>query len=183
MRWSGRFFLASIILIAALRGPAYQVTSSKQEKTAKELLTLSPEEEKESYEIYSAVLRAREPRISSWMIIQETRGFEFCTKPSHDQEAIYRPMIDDYVQKNRKTLLLARKFDLPEYTFVTPEEWTRSTKGRSIAAVSALGFNFDRTRAAVCLWAGSSGMCVTLVKRGTWEIDKDFRGEACGWAA
>jgi hypothetical protein len=183
MRRSVRSFLAVTFLVMALRGPAYQVTGSKQEKPAKELLTLSPDEEKQSYEIYSAVLEIREPRVSSWLIVQKTRGFEFCMKSGRDQDAIYRPMIQDYVQKNQKTVLLARKFNLPEYTLVTPEEWTRSTKGRSFAVFSAVGFNPDRTRATVCFWASSTGTCSMLVKKSTWQIDRDWYGQSCFWAA
>ena len=171
------------LLIAAFRGSAYQITTSKPEKTSKELLTLSSEEEKESYDIYSTVLQIKEPNVTDWTIIQATRSFEPCSKPTRDQDAIYRPMIDDYVVKNRKTLVLQRKFQLPKYTLAAPEEWTRSANGSIFAVFSAVGFNMDRTRAAVCFWAHNSGTCSILIKKkATWQIDRDWPG-GCGWAA
>jgi hypothetical protein len=184
MKWLSRYVVGVALLIAAFRGPAYQIPTSKPEKTSKELLTLSSEEEKESYDIYSTVLQIKEPNVTGWTIIQETRGFELCSKPTRDQDVIYRPMIDDYVLKNRKTLVLERQFKLPQYTLAAPEEWTRSTNGRIFAVLSAVGFNQDRTRATVCFWAHSSGTCSILIKnKGTWQIDPDWRGDGCGWAA
>ncbi len=43
---------------------------------------LLPEEEKESYDIWSTVLRIKEPRVAAWTIVQQTRGFELCLKPA-----------------------------------------------------------------------------------------------------
>jgi hypothetical protein len=147
-------------------------------------LTLGSEEEKESYDIYSTLLQIKDPKVAGWKIIQETRAFELCLKPAPDQDSIYRPIIDDYVLKNRKTLVLERKFKLPQYTLADPEEWTRSTNGRIFAVFSAVGFNPDRTRATVCFWAHSSGTCSILIKKeGTWQIDRDWHGDGCGWAA
>lgn len=64
-----------------------------------------------------------------------------------------------------------------------PEEWTRSINPR-ISVFSAVGFNPDRTHAAVCFWAHNGGTCSILIKaKGTWQIDRDWRGGRCGWAA
>ena len=88
--------------------------------------SLSPEEEAESYEIYSTVLKVKEPAVLEWTIVQETRAFQMCLESAPDQQSIYRPMIDDYAFKNRKTIDLQRKFKLTAYTFVTTEAWGKA---------------------------------------------------------
>lgn len=184
MRWLSRYVFGAAVFLAALRGPAFQVSASEQEKISKELLTLDAQEEKESYDIYSTVLKMKEPNVSAWTIIQETRRFKLCSEPKPDQNAIYRSMVDDYILKNKRTLVLQTKFNLPHYVLAPPEEWTSGTNRRTVAAFSAVGFNPDRTRAAVCFWANSSGTCFILIrKNGTWQIDRDWRGDGCGWAA
>ena len=152
--------LATILLVT-LPGAGYQAES---------------EEEKESYAIYSILLRLKEPGVSSWAIVQQTVHFNLCLRPTPDQESIYRSMLDDYVEKNKNKLVLEPKFDLPKYAFVERSEWTRSSHERSFAAFSAVGFNSARTRAAVCFWAGHSGTCNVLIKKdGVWQIDRDWR--------
>jgi hypothetical protein len=67
---------------------------------------------------------------------------------------------------------------------VPPEAWTRGSRSRSFASFSAVGFNKDRTRAAVCVWIGSGGTCHVLIKKDDiWQIDKNWRGDGCGWSA
>jgi hypothetical protein len=145
---------------------------------------LTPQEEKDSYEIYAAVLQAKEPKVKVWTIVQQTRDFALCLNSAADQEFIYRPMFDDYATKNKQSFLLGRKFNLPDYTLVPPEEWNSKPPRRSFAVFSAVGFNSDRTRAAVCFWSLTSGTCSLLIKNGdVWLIDKAWRGDACFWAA
>jgi hypothetical protein len=165
------------------RGGESDSRSRSKEYTQRTIAAIRSEEEKESYDIYSTLLQIKDPKVAGWKIIQETRAFELCLKPAPDQDAIYRPIIDDYVLKNRKTLVLERKFKLPQYTLAAPEEWTRSINPR-ISVFSAVGFNPDRTHAAVCFWAHNGGTCSILIKaKGTWQIDRDWRGGRCGWAA
>ncbi len=103
-----------------------------------------------------------------------------CLEPAPDQESTYRPTFDDYALQNKTEFVLERKFNLPEYLLVAPEEWTTRSAPRTLAAVSAVGFNPGRTRVAVCLWAGSSGTCYSLIKQaGAWRIDRDWRGNGC----
>jgi hypothetical protein len=148
--------------------------------------SLSSEEDEASYEIYSTVLKAKEPLVLDWTIVRETRAFNMCLEPARDQQLIYRPMIDDYAFKNRKTWVLQRKFNLGAYTLVGPEAWastTGNTKNRTLAVLSAVGFNGDRTRALLCFWAKTSGTCDFIVKQeAKWQIDRSWRGSACGWA-
>jgi hypothetical protein len=154
--------------------------------------SLSPEDEAESYEIYSTVLKVTEPAVLEWTIVQETRAFQMCLGPAPDQQ-IYRPMIDDYALKNRKSIGLQRKFKLSAYTFVTTEAWGKAssitrnppanTQNRTFAVFSAVGFNRDRTRALLCLFANHSGTCYFTVKQeGKWQIDRAWRGGGCGFA-
>jgi hypothetical protein len=153
--------------------------------------SLSSEEEGASYEIYSTVLKAKEPPVLDWAIVRETRAFKMCLEPARDQQLIYRPLIDDYAFKNRKTWVLQRKFNLGAYTLVGPEAWAsvqsvtrnppRNTPN-TLAVLSAVGFNGDRTRALLCFWA-NSGTCYFMVKEeAKWQIDRSWRGSACGWA-
>ena len=53
--------------------------------------SLSPEDEAESYEIYSTVLKVNESAVLEWTIVQETRAFQMCLEPAPDQQFIYRP--------------------------------------------------------------------------------------------
>jgi hypothetical protein len=89
-------------------------------------------------------------------------------------------MLDDYIRKNKKMVLFERKFNLTNYLLVGSQQWAaRST----IAAFSVVGFNPERTRAAVCFWAVSSGTCSVLLKSDSaWQFDKGWRGDGCGWA-
>jgi hypothetical protein len=145
---------------------------------------LTPDEEKESYQIYSTLLEENNPRAEEWAIVQHTKAFEMCTRPAKEQESVYGPLFDDYALKNKQGLALEPHFKLPAYTMVSPEESARSTRSRSFAIFSAVGFNADRTRAAVCFWAGSGGTCQVLTKKDDiWQKDKNWRGGGCFWAA
>jgi hypothetical protein len=170
--------LFAAVLLIGLPGAGYQSSA------------LTPEEEKESYQIYSTVLEHlledQGPRVDAWTIIQHTRGFdiEMCFRPTKEQESFYRPLFDDYALKNKDGFDLEPRFKLPAYTMIPPEEWGRGSRSRSIAAFSAVGFNHDLTQAAVCLWAHSSGKCYVLIKKNDlWQKDKNWRGGGCFWAA
>jgi hypothetical protein len=58
------------------------------------------------------------PAVADWRIVRETRAFQMCLQPARDQDSIYRPMIDDYSLKNKKTVVLQRRFKLSAYTLV-----------------------------------------------------------------
>ena len=114
-----------------------------------------------------------------------------CLEPAGDQQSTYRPMIDDYALQNKQTVVLQRKFTLSAYTLATTEDWGKSysitrnppknTQHRTFAVFSAVGFNRDRTRALLCLFANNSGTCYFTVKReGKWQIDRSWRGSGCG---
>ena len=179
------------LLAVPLKMMPQQVATPRSSITEGET-SLSPEDGAESYEIYSTVLKVKEPAVLEWTIVEETRPFQMCLEPARDQQ-IYRPMIDDYAFKNRKSLVLQRKFKLSAYTLATTEDWdkaysitrnpSKNTQHRTFAVFSAVGFNRDRTRALLCFWANSSGTCYFMVKQdGKWEIDRAWRGGGCGWA-
>ena len=72
-----------------------------------------------------------------------------CLEPARDQDSIYRPLIDDYALKNKKTVVLERKFTLSAYTLVGPEAWA-GAQSSNLAVLSAVGFNRERSRALLC---------------------------------
>ena len=180
------------LLTAPFEMMAQQSATHKSSTTVGEA-PLSSEEEAESYDIYSTVLKVKDPAVPEWTIVRETRAFQMCLEPARDQQSIYRPMIDDYAFKNRKTLVLQRKFKLSAYSLVGPEAWANAqsttrnppsnTQNRTFAVLSPVGFNRDRTRALLCFWANDSGTCYFMVKQeGRWQIDRSWRGSSCGWA-
>ena len=173
-------------------------------------LRLTAAQEKDSYEIYSMLLRTEMPpqwKITAWAIRQETQTFptygssngsnlRMCLQPSQDQESIYLPMIEDYAAKNKKKLVLERHFDLPHYALIGPTE-IRAIQQRSraddgfpfnasvIFHVSAVGFNRDRTRALVYVGHDCGSLCGgggyhLLVKKDGQWQD---RGVTCAWAS
>jgi hypothetical protein len=174
----------AVALLVTLSSGGYQSSGFAQNESQIDVSKFLPEEEKESYDIWSTVLRIKEPRVTAWTIVQQTRGFGLCLKPAPDQESTYGPMFDDYAAKNKKGFVLERKFKLPVYTLVPPEAWTNGSALGPFAVVSAVGFNRGRTRAAVCLWGRNSGTCYVLLNRGDmWQLDGSWRGNGCGWAA
>jgi hypothetical protein len=182
MQWVPELVIGLTLLTRPFDGLAQQSTSPKSAIPAGET-ALGSEEEAESYDIYSTVLKAKEPAVTDWTIVQETRAFQMCLEPAGDQKEIYHPMIDDYALKNKKSIVLQRKFKLSAYTLVGPEAWTGNTQSRTFAVLSAVGFNRDRTRALLCLWADRSGTCHFMIQQeGKWQVDRSWHGSACGWA-
>jgi hypothetical protein len=100
-------------------------------------------------------------KITGWAIRQETQTFpdglagsdvSRCLQVGHDQEAIYLPLIQDYAAKNKKKLVLERKFDLSQYALIDASVRDASQLALPfnptvIFHVSAVGFNRDGTRA------------------------------------
>jgi hypothetical protein len=146
-------------------------------------LGYQPEIDQESYAVYSAVLRIKEPRVATWAIARQTLGFKMCLALAPELEPIYQPIFDDYVEKNKTKFALDRKFNLPDYTLVEPEGWGKNSAPRTFAIFSAVGFDHFRTHAAVCFWARSSGTCYALIKKDdAWQLDRDWP-TGCNWAA
>ena len=208
--WPVSLLAMALLLPTAIRCPAYQSPSPDQGNATE--LKLSTTEERDSYEIYSMLLRTEMPpqwNITGWAIEQETQTYPnfgdrvtagVCVQPPKEQESIYRRLIDDYVAKNKSKLVLERKFDLFVYALVGPAD-LKAIQQRSRVAdgfpfnasvlfhVSAVGFSRDGTRALVYVGHYCGGLCgggtyhFLVKKDGKWQVDKEYGGMSCGWAS
>jgi|ERR1035441_6267743 hypothetical protein len=202
----------ALLLSTATRSPAQQQPVQQSDQRNADDPNLSITEERDSYEIYSMLLRTEMPpqwNITGWAIEQETQTYPnfgdrvtagVCVQPPKEQESIYRPLIDDYIAKNKSKLVLERKFDLFVYALVGPAD-LKAIQQRSRVAdgfpfnasvlfhVSAVGFSRDGTRALVYVGHYCGGLCgggtyhFLVKKDGKWQIDKEYGGMSCGWAA
>ena len=200
--WRMSALPSMLALPLTIRSPAYQSPVPQVEGAEAHETKLPAAEERDSYEIYSMLLPTEmrpEWKIAAWVIIQQTRTFPSfglrhnireCLNVSRDQEAVYVPLIVDYVAKNNKKYVLERKFDLPQYELVD-SEWTSGRANPSLASVtfevSAVGFNRDRTRALVYVGHHCGSLCgggryhLLAKKEGKWQVDGEYRGMSCGW--
>jgi hypothetical protein len=131
-------------------------------------------------------------QMKAWAIKRETeRGhLPMCVNPPQDQEATYRPVIEDFEQRNKRRFLLQMKFDLPAYTLVNPTDKTALQNHVPLFDVSAVGFNKDHTRALVYVAHYCGGLCgggtyhLMAKRNGKWEPDREFRGGPfCSWVS
>jgi hypothetical protein len=114
--WFVPVFAVLLLALVVARTFAYQPPVRQAEPGSVDKLTLTPEEEKDSYEIYSLLLRTEmgpEWKITAWAIRQEAQTFPSfgartggdvgqCLNAPRDQESIYLPLIQDYVARNKK---------------------------------------------------------------------------------
>jgi hypothetical protein len=176
---------ATLLLIVA--SASAQQSAAQGPSTSTEIPKLARLQDRDSYDVYSDLLRTRKPEAPTWTIIQETRDFAFCLKSAQNLDPSYREVIDDYALKNQKKFVLEKMFNLPQYTLASPERWFDTGTSRMFAILSAVGFSVDRTHSGVCYMAGSaggsSGTCLFLVKKdGKWQEDDGYRG-GCGFGA
>jgi hypothetical protein len=212
--WRVSAFAFTLLLPLATRSAAYQRPVQQSDQGSTNELKLTAREEKDSYEIYSMLLRTEMPpqwNITAWAIRQETQTYPnygatnsgslgVCLQPSQDQESIYVPLIEDYVAKNKRKLVLERKFDVPQYALIGPTEikaiqqQSRAASGFPFSAtaifhVSAVGFNRDGTRALVYVGhdcgslCGGGGYHLLVKKDGQWQVDREYRGLTCVWGS
>jgi len=211
--WRVAAVALTLLLHTATRSRAYQPPVQQPEQAGADELKLTTAEEKDFYEIYSILLRTEMPpqwNITGWAITQETQTFpnrgsmsfslNMCLQPTKDQEAIYLPLIADYVAKNKTKLVLERKFDLPQYALIGLTEIKPLQQRSSVTAgfpfdatvifhVSAVGFNRDGTRALVYVGHDCGSLCgggryhLLVKKDGRWQADRDYRGITCGRAS
>ena len=210
--WRVSAFAIALLLPTATRSTAQQQPVQQSDQRNADDPKLSTAEEKDSYEIYTMLLRTEMPpqwNITGWAIEQETQTYPnfgemisigMCLQPPKAQESIYRPLIDDYASKNKKKLSLERKFDLPQYALLGPTD-VKAIQQRSPGAdgfpfnasvifhVSCVGFNRDGTRALAYVGHYCGGLCgggtyhFLVKKDGKWQVDKEYGGMSCGWAA
>ena len=210
--WRVSAFAIALLLPVATRSPAYQQLVPPPGQGSASDLKLTATEEKDSYEIYSMLLRTEMHGSSTtfWVIEQETRTFPdfgdrvnngVCVQPPKEQESVYRPLIDDYVAKNKAKLVLERKFDLPLYALVGPADLKAIYQRSRVAVgvplndpvifhVSAVGFNRDGNRALVYVGHHCGNLCgggtyhLLFKKDGRWQVDQEYRGAPfCMWAS
>ena len=210
--WRVSAFAIALLLPIAARSPAYQQPVPPPEQGNAADVKLSAAEEKDSYKIYSMLLRTEMPSqwdITGWAIKQETETYPAfgeavniteCLQPSKAQESSYRPLVDNYAAKNKGKLVLERKFDLPQYALVghgdlkSIEQRSRAADGFPFNAtvifhVSAVGFNRNGTRALVYVGHHCGSLCgggtyhFLVKKDGRWQVDKDYSGISCAWAS
>jgi hypothetical protein len=187
---SWRIWVTGITLLLPL-------TIRSQPPTAQSGSHLPAADEKDSYEIYSMLLKTEMPpqwNITTWTIQKETQtlpgqsgAIETCLTILQNQEGIYRPLVQDYVAKNKTKFVLERKFDLPVYALTGQNE--AHPQFKLIFHVSAIGFDADRKRALVYAGHICGSLCAggryhVLVKMdGKWQVDHEFRGASCIWGA
>ena len=136
----------TLLLPVANRSPAYPPPAPQSEQGSARDLKLTVAEAKDSYSIYSMLLRTEMPpelHTTAWTITQETQVFSDLDPASISEcrKSIYQPLIQDYAAKNKKRLLLERKFDLPRYELVGWTSGELPSRGSVIFQVSAVGFN------------------------------------------
>jgi hypothetical protein len=193
------------VLVSTFALPLATVAQVDGAGTQDTKLTLA--EEQDSYEIYSMLLRTEvgpEWKIAAWAIKEQTQTFPVlassnddhlrqCLSVSQDQKSIYQPLIQGYLAKNQKKLVLERKFDLPQYALVgfgrTSGRANAPVAASIVFEVSAVGFNRDRTRALVYVGhhcgslCGSGGYHLLVKKDGKWQVDREYRGVSCLWGS
>ena len=193
------------VLVSTFALPLATVAQVDGAGTQDAKLTLA--EEQDSYEIYSMLLRTEvgpEWKIAAWAINEQTQTFPVfassnddhlrqCLSVSQDQKSIYQPLIQDYLAKNQKKLVLERKFDLPQYALVgfgrTSGRASPPAPASIVFEVSAVGFNRDGTRALVYVGhhcgslCGSGGYHLLVKKDGKWQVDREYRGVSCLWGS
>jgi hypothetical protein len=212
--WLVSVFVFTSLTPIATRSAAFQPPAQQLQQRNESQLKLTATEEEDSYNIYSMSLRTELPpqwKITAWAIKQETQTFpnhgvsngnnlRLCLDPSQDQKSIYLPLIEDYATRNKKKLVLERKFDLPQYALVDSTE-IRAIQQRSRTAdgfpfnvsvifhVSTVGFSREGTRALVYVGHDCGSLCGggqyhLLVKvDGQWQVDREYRGMSCMWAS
>jgi hypothetical protein len=103
--WRVSAFAFTLLLPIATRSAAYQLPAQQSEQRNANELKLTAAQEKDSYEIYSILLRAEMPpqwKLTGWAIRHETQTFptygssnggnlRMCLQPSQDQQSIYVP--------------------------------------------------------------------------------------------
>ena len=195
-RWPVIVFGLVLLVPTASRSIAYQTQDADGAKTGSTELKLTPAEEKDSYEIYSLLLKAEMPTTGnpSWIISQETTTYpgestKICLDPIEEQKAQYVPVINDYLKRNKRKLTLVRKFDLPSYVLLghNPGSNRPHFDSPTLFYLSAVGFNSDRTRGLVYVGYVCGSLCgagayhLMVKKDGRWQEDVDYRGPTCWW--
>jgi hypothetical protein len=155
-----------------------------------------PYEDAEAYKVYSALL----PETQTPLLIRyDTVSENACLSSVRDHDKAAVAALDDYVKVNRTAWGLQDKFSLPkppklvsmddlramdEEDQRTGHEKPGSSRTRPHFVLSAVGFNADKTIAAVWIYYDCGGLCgsgrlaVLRKAAGVWKETKEDQG--CG---
>jgi hypothetical protein len=166
-----------------------------------------PYKDSDAYEIYSTILSSqwavRVAKAKTLVIRAETSAkFEMCLRPDPESEKIIGGAISNYLEVNKKTWLIQKKFNIETpYKIVSSEainavfeknKWEEFYKqypdSGGYIELSAVGFNADKTVAIVYSGHSCGGLCgggdyaVLQKKDGKW-VPLSWRGSSCSWAS
>ena len=169
-------------------------------------VTSSAYDDADAYEVYASILPSEWPlrvqHAKQLVILRETKSVQMCLKPANESEAKVGPAISNYLELNKKKWLLQPKlsFETPYQLLETGQIEALMKKGRwedyyrqypdsgGVIAVSAVGFNPDKTVAVV--YMGHS--CGMLCGGGTFHVLEkidgkwkplEWKGSSCAWAS
>lgn len=161
----------------------------------------------EAYQIYASILPERWPirvaHAKKLVISAETvEPFRMCLQPEGESVALLAPVIENFVEMNKRSWLLQASLQLDQpYEFVSekelktifqagPEGWKafydKYPDSGGYNELSAVGFNADKTIAIVYEAHSCGGLCgagdfyVLEKKDGNWQPLK-WRGTSCSW--
>ena len=167
--------------------------------------TASAYEDADAYEVYSTILPSEWPlrvaHAKQLVIRRETSTYEMCLKPDPEIQARFGPAIADYIRQNEKKWLLQPKFSLAtpyrffEGTFDAvvkkggwDEYYRQYPESGGLIALSAVGFNADKTVAVVYMGHSCGMLCgggtfhVLEKVNGKWKPFQ-WKGSSCAWAS
>jgi hypothetical protein len=156
----------------------------------------------EAYEVYDAVISLEFPSTDAntnrLVIRAETKNSQMCLAPEEPSEKIIGSAIADYIEQNRQSRRLQRKFELEKpYSLFNENEGTPSTTPADpsvfhavypdfggLIELSAVGFNADKTIAVVYYGplCGMGEFHVLQKKADKWR-PLEWQGLSCAWVS
>jgi hypothetical protein len=165
-----------------------------------------PYVDSDAYEVYSAILPSEWPvrvaHAKMLVIRSETNGYEMCLHPEKDSEDMIGSAIAEYVELNKKPLVLQRNLSVAiPYELITFKDlksaieqggwegfYKKYPDSGGWIELSAVGFNAEKTVAVVYMGHSCGGLCgggqfhVLQKKEGTW-VPLNWKGSSCAWAS
>jgi len=165
-----------------------------------------PYVDSDAYEVYSAILPSEWPvrvaHAKMLVIRSETSGYGMCLHPEKDSEDMIGSAIAEYVELNKKPLVLQRNLSLAiPYDLITFKDlksainqggwdgfYKKYPDSGGWIELSAVGFNAEKTVAVVYMGHSCGGLCgggqfhVLQKKEGKW-VPLNWKGSSCAWAS
>jgi hypothetical protein len=181
----------TLLAFAFLAGPTQAAMNAYEEATA--------------YEVYAAILPLDPLRVAhakGLVIRRETTSFQMCLRPDREFETKVGPAIANYVELNKKQWVLQARLSIDSpYQFLETskfsalldkggwdEYYRQYPASGGLIALSAVGFNGDKTIAVVWIVNSCGGTCgvgtfhVLEKVDGKWQPLK-WKGSSCAWAS